>query len=286
MKRIVSLLLAVLLMAAPALAENAVPASLSVPEMIRQLVVYYATYGSEADGKTAELLEDLKAADPVAGAKWESILQLWKNVNTDLEIHENILPDGLPDTDELCLVILGFQLNANGTMKNELIERLTVAKACAEKYPNALLVCTGGGTASGNPEATEAGEMAKWLIENGIDPQRVIVEDRSLTTAQNAVYTWQILSGKYPRVRQLAIISSDYHIATGTPLFGAEATILAEEAGKEVMTVVSNAAWPAPTGSLSVMFQAGALIELSGDIETAFEIYYDTYDIHELPPLD
>ena len=27
------------------------------------------------------------------------------------------------------------------------------------------------------------------------------------------------------------------------------------------------------------------LIELSGDVETAFEIYYDTYDIHELPPL-
>ena len=33
------------------------------------------------------------------------------------------------------------------------------------------------------------------------------------------------------------------------------------------------------------MFQAGALIELSGDVETAFEIYYETYDIHELPPL-
>ena len=28
-----------------------------------------------------------------------------------------------------------------------------------------------------------------------------------------------------------------------------------------------------------------ALIELSGDVETAFEIYYDTYDIHELPPI-
>ena len=33
------------------------------------------------------------------------------------------------------------------------------------------------------------------------------------------------------------------------------------------------------------MFQAGALIELSGDEETAFAIYYDTYDIHELPAL-
>ena len=31
------------------------------------------------------------------------------------------------------------------------------------------------------------------------------------------------------------------------------------------------------------MFQAGALIELSGDVDTAFDIYYETYDIHELP---
>ena len=291
MKRILSVFLSVLLMIAPALAaeEPAAEEPAAAPrvqDMVRQLILYYSVYGSEADEKTAELLSELQTADPVAGGKWADILQLWKDVNTSLEIHENILPDGLPDTDELCLVTLGFQLNPDGSMKNELIERLKVAKACAEKYPNALLVCTGGPTASGSPEATEAGEMAKWLIENGVDPQRVIVENRSLTTAQNAVYTWKILSEQYPRVRKLAVISSDYHIATGVLLFGAEATLLAEEAGKEAMTVVSNAAWPAPSGSLSRSFQAGALIELSGDVKTAFEIYYDTYDIHELPPLD
>ena len=49
--------------------------------------------------------------------------------------------------------------------------------------------------------------------------------------------------------------------------------------------VEGNAAWQAPDGSLFSMFQAGALIELSGDVETAFGIYYDTYDIHELPQL-
>ena len=286
MKRVVCMILGILWMIVPALAEESSLAVLGAQDIIEQLVVYYGTYGSDAEGKTAELLADLQETDPVAGAKWDSILRLWKAVNTDLEIHENILPDGLPDTDELCLVILGFQLNTDGTMKNELVERLKVAKACAEKYPNALLVCTGGPTASGNRNATEAGKMAEWLIANGIDPQRVIVENRSLTTAQNAVYTWLILEEQYPQVRQLAIISSDYHIATGALLFGAEATILAEEAGKEVVTVVSNAAWPAPSGTLSRMFQAGALIELSGDVETAFEIYYDTYDIHGLPPLE
>lgn len=286
MKHIISMLLSVLLLIAPVLAVGETAAAPRVQDMVRQLILYYSVYGSEADEKTAELLSELQAADPVAGGKWAGILQLWKDVNTSLEIHENILPDGLPDTDELCLVTLGFQLNPDGSMKNELIERLKVAKACAEKYPNALLVCTGGPTASGSPEATEAGEMAKWLIENGVDPQRVIVENRSLTTAQNAVYTWKILSEQYPRIRKLAVISSDYHIATGVLLFGAEATLLAEEAGKEAMTVVSNAAWPAPSGSLSRSFQAGALIELSGDVKTAFEIYYDTYDIHDLPPLE
>ena len=192
----------------------------------------------------------------------------------------------MPETDELCLVVLGFQLNPDGSMKDELIGRLKVALACAEKYPNAFVVCTGGGTAAENDSATEAGEMGKWLTENGVDAQRVIVEDRSLTTAQNAIYTFRILQEKYPQVKQLAIISSDYHIATGTLLFGAEATLLAEQAGEETIRVVSNAAYPAPSGTLSTMFQAGALIELSGDVETAFDIYYETYDIHELPPLD
>ena len=91
---------------------------------------------------------------------------------------------------------------------------------------------------------------------------------------------FDILEERYPQVKQIAVISSDYHIATGTLLFGAEA-ILRDSAAE----VVSNAAWHAPSGTLSDMFQAGALIELSGDTDTAFEIYYETYDIHELPPL-
>ena len=127
--------------------------------------------------------------------------------------------------------------------------------------------------------------MAEWLIENGIAERRVIVEDRSLTTAHNAVYTFDILAERYPQVKQLAIVSSDYHIATGTLLFEAESVLRAEKAGGEMVHVVSNAAWKAPSGSLSTMFQAGALIELSGDADTAFEIYFETYDIHELPPL-
>ena len=254
-------------------------------EIIEELVVDYGSYGREAEGHIKALLKELRSVDADAADRWERIMTVWKSANTDLSIHEGVLPDGLPDTDELCIVVLGFQLQPDGTMRNELIERLKVAKRSAEKYPNALIVCTGGGTASEDKTATEAGRMAQWLIENGVAPERVIAEDRSLTTAQNAIFTYNILAEKYPQVNTLAIVSSDYHIATGTLLFDAEAILRAEQAGAETMRVVSNAAWRAPSGCLSTMFKAGALIELEGDTDTAFDIYFDTYDIHELPPL-
>lgn len=246
--------------------------------IIEEIVTFYGQYGDEAEGQINALLADLEAVDPETHAQWAAIMDLWKEAP---EVHEGVLPDGLPETDALCLVALGFQLNPDGTMREELIERLKVVLASSQKYPDALIVCTGGGTAADNPDATEAGMMAKWLIDNGVDADRVIVEDHSLTTAQNAIYTFDILESQYPRVEQLAILSSDYHIATGTLLFGAEAILRNSD-----LRVVSNAAYKAPTGALSAMFQAGALIELSGDVETAFDIYYETYDIHELPAMD
>ena len=284
-KRIIMKIAAMILAAAMAASLFACGKKRETSDIIEELAVYFGTYGSEASEKVEELLSELDGADGTAGAKWRRIMTTWMALDGGCEVNYDVLPDGLPDTDELCLVALGFQLNPDGTMKDELISRLGVVLESAKKYPNSLVVCTGGGTATENEDATESGRMAEWLIENGIAAERVIVEDKSLTTAQNAIYTYEILSEKYPQVSKIAIISSDYHIATGVLLFGAEAMLTADKAGDEKYEIISNAGWKAPSGTLSRMFQAGALIELSGDVETAFDIYYEEYDIHELPPL-
>ena len=265
-----SVLVAALLILAslPGLSEE----TSDTQSLVERLVISYAAYGE----RDTEAMSALAAADARLADRWTRVMDLWEApvaVNT-------ALPDDLPEDDTLCLAALGFQLNPDGTMRDELIERLRVLLAASEKYPNAVIVCTGGGTAANDPTATEAGRMAEWLREQGVDPNRIHVEDKSVTTAQNAIFTFDILKERCPQVTRIAIISSDYHIATGTLLFGAEAILRDSQ-----ITVAGNAAWPAPSGSLSAMFQAGALIELSGDVETAFEIYYDTYDIHELPPL-
>ena len=257
----------------------------ALEHIVEEIAVDYGMYGAQANDRIDQLLKDLSDADAGMGSRWKEIMDLWRSDELGQPLHYDILPDSLPDTDELCIVVLGFQLNPDGTMREELIERLTVALKSAEKYPNAYIVCTGGGTASENESASEAGEMAEWLIGQGVEKNRVIVEDHSLTTAQNAVFTYDILTSLYPSVKKLAIVSSDYHIATGELLFRAESILRANAPGNEKLQVISNAAWKAPSGSLSTMFQAGALIELFGDIETAFDIYYDNYDIHALPPL-
>ncbi|MBQ9552032.1 MAG: YdcF family protein [Clostridia bacterium] len=257
----------------------------ALEKTVEEIAVDYGTYGAEASDRIETLLNELAAADQSAGVRWTKIMELWTSEELGKPLHYDVLPDGLPDTDELCIVVLGFQLEPDGTMKEELIERLTVALNSAKKYPRSYIVCTGGGTAEENEAATEAGEMAKWLAEQGIEKNRIIVEDNSLTTAQNAIFTYDILTSRYPSVKKLAIVSSDYHIATGELLFKAEAILRANAPGNEKLEVVSNAAWKAPSGTLSTMFQAGALIELFGDVETAFEVYYDNYDIHSLPPL-
>ena len=236
-------------LAMPAAADEAVQPS--ARSLIERIVVSYAANGVRDE----QALSDLAALDPSLGEKWTRVMDLWAAPVTV----NDALPDGLlPDDDSLCLVALGFQLNPDGTMRDELVERLKVLLTAAKQYPRALIVCTGGGTAANAPAATEAGRMAEWLISQGVEPDRVIIEDRSLTTAQNAVY----------------------HIATGTLLFGAEAILR-----DSPIEVAGNAAWHAPSGSLSAMFQAGALIELTGNTKTAYAIYYDTYEIHDLTPL-
>jgi len=273
-KRIVCFLIAALMLLCAALSGIAEEKAdkPAAQALIERLVMTCAAYGE----RDAQALEELAAIDPAAGEQWKRIMDLWEapvTVNASL-------PDDLPRDDSLCLVALGFQLNPDGTMREELLQRLQVLLAASRQYPNAVIVCTGGGTAANDPTATEAGRMAQWLRDQGVDAARIYAEEKSITTAQNAIFTFDILSAHCPQVKQIAIISSDYHIATGMLLFSAEAILKNSD-----VSVASNASWRAPSGALSAMFQAGALIELSGDVETAFEIYYDTYDIHELPPL-
>ena len=207
------------------------------------MVHIWRTRQEEGSDEIFALLEELKRVEPELGKAWEGIMKTWEYVDTEMEIHYEALPEDLAKDDRLCIVVLGYQLKSDGSMTPELVRRCETAFRCAEAYPNALVAVTGGGTASQNRSATEADAMADWLISHGISRERIIIENTSLTTVQNAKKTCAILAEHYPQISQVAIVSSDYHIPLGTLLFSEAAILYEYENGILPYTVVANAAF-------------------------------------------
>lgn len=237
-KKILALLLALILLL-PAVSP-ARAAEESTDDLVRSLINYYHYYQGDAQLDFELILEKIEKEDPELAATWVNILEFWTGVNDDMEFHADVLPDGLPEDNSLCIVVMGYYLKSDGSMRDELYQRMWVTLESAKKYPNAYIMCTGGGTASSS-KVTEAGQMAKWLVKKGIDSDRIIVEDQALSTIQNATYGCKLLYRDYPQVKSIAVITSDYHIYRSCLYFHTQAALEAYEAGIEPMKVVSNA---------------------------------------------
>ena len=211
--------------------------------LVSDMVYAYADKQEEAVDIIRADLEKLTALDPALGAFWTKLMRTWSEVNSGLTLNPGVLPDGLPEDGSLCIVVLGFQLESDGSMAPELLGRCETALKCAEKYPNALIVVTGGGTAWSNPSATEAGVMADWLISHGVEASRILKEDASRTTGDNAEFTVKLLVENRPEVKALAVVSSDYHVPLGVLLFEEEALLQEYETGTLPFSVISNASF-------------------------------------------
>lgn len=218
-------------------------------------------YSRNAD--LAEALDAIKALEktaPESAGLWQAILENWDYMNREMPIPYDALPEGLPEDDSLCIVVLGYQLNPDGSMQQELLNRLEAARDCAMQYPNACVLVTGGGTASGS-QTTEADEMAGWLAQQGIPEARIIVENRSLTTAQNAKFSAGILNEQYPQVHSVAIVTSDYHIPWGAVLFETQFLL---DGGETHVTSCAACTPPAHPNYNIPAAQATGILELAG----------------------
>jgi len=206
----------------------------------RDLIAYYFHYRQEASAEIENQLDTLASLDPEEGALWRQIMDSWVWINEEMPVNTGVLPEGLPADDSLCIVVLGFGLKDDGSMKPELIHRLEVALRSAEKYPEAYVLCTGGET-SRMPGISEAGQMGQWLLEQGLEENRLILETASLSTMENAKNSLSILWRDYPQVDSIAIVSSDYHIRWGSAVFSTAAACGAVRQGKPRLEIVGNA---------------------------------------------
>ncbi len=229
----------------------------------QQLLQYYRHYQDEAEDVIWDILNHMAQVDPNQAAVWENIMDDWAWVNEEMPIGQGVLPDGLPEDDSLCIVVLGYQLSESGGMQEELVDRLVVALASAIKYPNAWIAVTGGQT-SQVKGATEAGRMANWLRHKGVDPERIIVDTKALSTTANMQNVYSILNRDYPQVDSVAVVTSDYHVTWGSALFAAQSNhSFGYEAGNPI-DVVGAAVCETGKTLDSMSYQVWGISEITG----------------------
>jgi uncharacterized SAM-binding protein YcdF (DUF218 family) len=80
---------------------------------------------------------------------------------------------------------------------NEAAERITETLALMQRHPEAKVVVTGGEAALWpRPDEEEAKQMRALLVELGVAPERVLSEDRSRNTYENAVMSRALVQPK------------------------------------------------------------------------------------------
>ena len=121
------------------LTGGVLPVKADTQEYRQQLL---KAYSSSPEGSSATIetcLEALEAESPAQGAMWRQIMFDWNRLNHSGFASSRSLQEGLAQDDSLCIVVFGYGLNRDGSMKPELFDRLNVALQAARQYPNAYI---------------------------------------------------------------------------------------------------------------------------------------------------
>src|ERR1043165_6703312 len=103
---------------------------------------------------------------------------------------------------------------------NEAAERMTAIAELARRFPDARIVFSGGSGRLIYDAATEASLAARLFESFGIAKDRILLEDKSRDTDENARFTKELVQPK-PGERWL-LVTSAHHMPRAVGLFRAE----------------------------------------------------------------
>lgn len=104
-------------------------------------------------------------------------------------------------------IILGAKVKKD-SLSLSLQYRLDAALQYANEHPHVIMILSGG---QGPDEPiSEAEAMRRFLTENGIAEERLILESASTSTYENILFSKKVLPSE---IKSITIITSDYHLA-------------------------------------------------------------------------
>lgn len=131
------------------------------------------------------------------------------------------------DTDCDYIIVLGAKVNGTAPSRT-LRERIDAAYEYLTAHPQSIAVVSGG---KGSDEGiSEAQCMFNGLVQRGIDPSRIWMEDRATSTWENLNFSLALIEEKTgTRPTKIGLVSSEFHLY--------RATLFAKECGVEAMGI-------------------------------------------------
>ncbi|MBQ3600054.1 MAG: YdcF family protein [Lachnospiraceae bacterium] len=103
------------------------------------------------------------------------------------------------------VIVLGAQVRGK-TVSLALKHRLDATVSYLSEYPDTMVIVSGGQGAG--EDISEAEAMYQYLIDNGVEPGRIIKEDKSTNTRENLLFS-KIYVGQEQSV---LIVSNSFHV--------------------------------------------------------------------------
>lgn len=120
---------------------------------------------------------------------------------------------GYRDDCDYLMVLGGLVIGAD-TPSDHLVERMDYAVGYLKESLNCFVVPCGGCFRQ-EQKLSEAQIIADYLVEKGIDPKRIVLEDKSTTTVENFKFGIKVIekhSDKNINHLKVAFLSSDFHM--------------------------------------------------------------------------
>ena len=140
-----------------------------------------------------------------------------------------------PDPGAQAVVVLGAGLK-DGKPSGTLARRLDRALEYLQQNPSCLVVVTGG--VGQGQSVSEAQAMETYLLERGLEQERILKEESSTSTLENLQNAKAILeteAGLSPGQYRVVVVSTDFHIYRALKVAG--------RAGLDAQGLASRSSW-------------------------------------------
>lgn len=110
------------------------------------------------------------------------------------------------------IIVLGAQMKPAGPSA---VLKFRLDAAYEYLIANEDTICVVSGGQGYNEPCTEAEGMYQYLVQKGISPERILMEDQSTDTSENIAYSAKLIGGTQASV---GIVTNNFHVFRGVML--------------------------------------------------------------------